>query len=129
MNGSKSPPSPLWHPALANFYYVTTFLQKGMVSKGVESVPSPVKNLVEWDPLLDHQAFFETVANQFIHVYGGNRNAVHDVDESELDKKDYVRDVFEELQTWEWQWGQTPEFTHTMKADFAWGSVVSRGVC
>lgn len=95
-----------------------------MVSKGVESVPSPVRNLREWDSFLDHDSFFQAVADQFTHVYGGDRN-VHQVNEAEeLEKKQYVKDVFDELQTWEWQWGQTPEFSHQMEAKFDWGDVV-----
>lgn len=99
--------------------------QQGMVSKGVESVPSPVRNLREWDSSLTHDDFFNAVANQFSHHYGGDAQ-VHNVDESELDKKEYVRKGFEELQTWEWQWGQTPEFTHALTAEFSWGKVVSQ---
>lgn len=30
-----------------------------------------------------------------------------------------------ELQTWDWLYGQTPEFTNEMKTDFDWGHVVS----
>lgn len=96
-----------------------------MVSKGVESVPSPVRNLREWDPFLDHQSFFDAVAEQFIHVYGGSKN-VNNVDESKLKDNEFVRKSFEELQNWEWQWGQTPEFTIQIDADFTWGSSVRR---
>lgn len=96
-----------------------------MTSKGVESVPSPVRNLREWDPYLDHQSFFDAVADQFIHVYGGDRKEVHLVDEGELKTNDYVKNSYEELQSWEWQWGQTPEFTIQIKGDFTWGHLVS----
>lgn len=102
-----------------------------MTSKGVESVPSPVRNLREWDPYLDHQSFFDAVADQFIHVYGG-RKEVHLVDESELKINDYVKNSYEELQSWDWQWGQTPEFTIQVKGNFSWGQpvgTISATVC
>lgn len=94
-----------------------------MVSKGVESVPSPVRNLRDWDSFLDHQSFFDAVADQFVHVYGG-RKSVNLIDENELEKNDFVKNSYRELQSWEWQWGQTPEFTVQVDGDFAWGSVV-----
>ena len=97
----------------------------GMVSKGVESVSSPVKNLREWDALLTHDAFFDAVAHQFTSVYGGERQ-VQEVTEDEMDTNEYVKKTYDELQTWEWQWGQTPEFEHHMRCDFTWGTGVSR---
>jgi lipoate-protein ligase A len=96
-----------------------------MLSKGVESVPSPVRNLREWDPELSHDRFFGAVADQFSHVYGASRKDVVEVDEREMDKNDYVKKVYDELQTWDWQWGQTPEFTHSLNKAFHWGEVVS----
>lgn len=36
-----------------------------------------------------------------------------------------VHDMRKELQTWDWIYGQTPEFTNEMKTDFDWGHVVS----
>jgi lipoate-protein ligase A len=98
----------------------------GMVSRGVESVPSLVKNLIHWDPLLTHDTFFDAVAQQFTSVYGGD-GKVQIVTDAEVKKKGYVEQTFEELQTWEWQWGQTPEFEHHMRCDFAWGFGVSIG--
>lgn len=96
-----------------------------MISKGVESVSSPVRNLREWDPLLDHQSFFSAVADQFIHVYGGEKE-VKLVDESELKVNNYVKESYEELKSWQWQWGQTPEFTIKIDGRFTWGNVVSQ---
>ncbi|KAL7008627.1 hypothetical protein EMMF5_001889 [Cystobasidiomycetes sp. EMM_F5] len=97
----------------------------GMISKGVESVPSPVKNLNHWDNMLDHNKFFDAVAGQFTSVYGGTHQ-IQEVNESQLKEKDYVRRVYDELQTWDWQWGQTPEFTQSLTGEFAWGSLVGR---
>ena len=89
----------------------------------MKSVPSPVRNLREWNSLLDHQSFFDAVTDQFLRTYGGRKH-VQDIDESQLQEKEYVKKVYEELQTWEWQWGQTPEFTNSLTAEFAWGTLV-----
>jgi len=99
------------------------FQASSMVSKGVESVPSPVRNLREWDFFLDHQSFFEAVADQFIHVYGGKKN-INLVNENELQENDFVKKSFEELKSWDWQWGQTPEFTIQIDGSFDWGTIV-----
>lgn len=96
-----------------------------MISKGVESVPSPVRNLREWDSFLDHQSFFEAVSDQFIQVYGGKEKNVHLVKENdELENNDFVLKSYSELKSWDWQWGQTPEFTIHINAELSWASMV-----
>ena len=37
-----------------------------------------------------------------------------------------AREMAEELQTWDWIYGQTPEFTNKIEKEFSWGHVVSR---
>jgi lipoate-protein ligase A len=108
----------------ANRKAAHVFQASSMVSKGVESVPSPVRNLREWDSLLNHSTFFEAVANQFIHVYGGDRQAVKIVQEDDLQKNEFLKRSFDELQSWDWQWGQTPEFSIKTTAQLTWGTVV-----
>ena len=98
--------------------------QEGMVSKGVESVPSPVRNLTEWDSLLDHDTFIEAVSEQFGKVYGGSSDATI-VEDLQSKNNQYVQSVYEELQSWDWQWGQTPEFTQNLENSFSWGRTVS----
>ncbi|GAA5914253.1 hypothetical protein JCM6882_003666 [Rhodosporidiobolus microsporus] len=93
-----------------------------MVTKGVASVPSPVRNLREWSTEIEHEKFVEVVAREFAKRYGGS-GEIKRVDESEVEKNDYVREVVEELKSWEWQYGQTPEFTHTISGSFSWGSL------
>lgn len=41
-----------------------------MVTKGVASVPSPVRNLREWSQEVDHDAFVGVVAEEFARKYG-----------------------------------------------------------
>jgi lipoate-protein ligase A len=35
-----------------------------------------------------------------------------------------VNETRQELKTWEWIYGQTPEFTNTTETDMKWGHVV-----
>ncbi|GAA5858404.1 hypothetical protein JCM5353_003957 [Sporobolomyces roseus] len=86
----------------------------GMVTKGVASVPSPVRNLKEWNDAIDHEAFVGGVAEEFARKYrvGGE---IERVNEEVLKTNEYVREVMQELESWQWQYGQSPEFTHEMK--------------
>ncbi|GAA6005214.1 hypothetical protein JCM10207_002900 [Rhodosporidiobolus poonsookiae] len=93
-----------------------------MVTKGVASVPSPVRNLREWSCDINHDRFVEVVAREFAAAHGGS-GEIKRVDASEADRNSYVREVVDELKSWEWQYGQTPEFTHTLSGSFPWGSL------
>lgn len=47
------------------------------------------------------------------------------LDQSQLSTvPERVRDMWKELQTWDWIYGQTPEFTNQLEHDFNWGRVV-----
>ncbi|GAA6029899.1 hypothetical protein JCM8097_009160 [Rhodosporidiobolus ruineniae] len=93
-----------------------------MITKGVASVPSPVRNLREWSREIDHDRFVEVVASEFASRYG-ERGEIQHVDESEAERNSYVREVVDELKSWEWQYGQTPEFTHELSGSFSWGKL------
>lgn len=41
-----------------------------MITKGVASVPSPVRNLKEWNSEIDHESFVEQVSKEFSKRYG-----------------------------------------------------------
>jgi lipoate-protein ligase A len=41
-----------------------------MITKGVASVPSPVRNLKEWNSEIDHESFVQQVSKEFSHKYG-----------------------------------------------------------
>ncbi|KAK4700942.1 hypothetical protein P7C70_g5301, partial [Phenoliferia sp. Uapishka_3] len=96
-----------------------------MVTKGVASVPSAVRNLREWSSTIEHDNFVEAVVEEFKVTYGGSPY-VQRIDESELERNDYVKGVADELQSWDWQYGQTPEFLHDMSLATPGGNFVSR---
>ncbi|KPV76787.1 uncharacterized protein RHOBADRAFT_12541, partial [Rhodotorula graminis WP1] len=108
---------------LGNLRGVLGSNKDSMVTKGVASVPSPVRNLSESSGEVDHERFVEAVAEQFARKYGVS-NEVQRIDEGELDTNEYVRDVVDELKSWDWQYGQTPEFTHEISGSFPFGNMV-----
>ncbi|BGP22044.1 hypothetical protein JCM10295v2_000921 [Rhodotorula toruloides] len=107
---------------LGNLHGVLGNKRKSMVTKGVASVPSPVRNLREWSKEIDHAKFVEVVAGEFADKYGLG-GEIKRVDESEARGNEYVRDVVAELKSWEWQYGQTPEFTHEITGSLDFGSL------
>ena len=44
-------------------------LQDTLVTKGVASVSSPVRNLREWSDRIDHESFVNAVASEFGRTY------------------------------------------------------------
>uniref|UniRef100_V5EUP8 Lipoate--protein ligase n=2 Tax=Kalmanozyma brasiliensis (strain GHG001) TaxID=1365824 RepID=V5EUP8_KALBG len=97
-----------------------------LVTKGVASVPAPVANLTDAFPdrkaMLEHQGFVQAVVAEFHRTYPGDESkGKTEVDEGWLDKPELnegrwkLRENFEELQSWGWVFGQTPEFTHRVE--------------
>ncbi|KAM0791985.1 hypothetical protein ACM66B_000488, partial [Microbotryomycetes sp. NB124-2] len=48
------------------------------------------------------------------------------VDEEEASRNDYVAKVMDELESWEYKWGSTPEFTHDIEGNLSFGSLAVR---
>ncbi|KAI8976240.1 hypothetical protein BDB01DRAFT_844530 [Pilobolus umbonatus] len=94
----------------------------GMVSKGVESVPSPVTNLRDYSYTIDHQQFCESVMAEFTGAYNDGIPVQPTLfDHINLPKK--VEETRQSLMAWDWIYGQTPEFTNTIEKEFGWGHV------
>ncbi|KAI0268098.1 hypothetical protein BC834DRAFT_923217 [Gloeopeniophorella convolvens] len=72
-----------------------------LVTRGVASVRSPVKNLQEFNPLVSHEAFVRAMVQAFREEYS--------IEEP----------------SWDWAFGQTPEFTYSLSRAFGWGNVTA----
>ncbi|ORY90879.1 hypothetical protein BCR35DRAFT_108826 [Leucosporidium creatinivorum] len=95
-----------------------------LITKGVPSVSSPVRNLVQWNSDFGHEKFVGAVSEEFKKTYGEFEEVqVTRVNESELERNEYVKGVSDELQSWDWQWGSTPEFTHDIEGSFPFGDI------
>ncbi|KAF9057549.1 hypothetical protein BJ165DRAFT_1334237 [Panaeolus papilionaceus] len=94
-----------------------------ILTKGVESVRSPVSNLAQHAPHITHQAFADAVVEAFRTTYGVTTN-IRAVDQAEGTSVEYIQKGMTELQSWNWKFGQTPEFTRRMEKTFSWGSTV-----
>ncbi|KAI6034547.1 hypothetical protein BKA83DRAFT_89606 [Pisolithus microcarpus] len=96
-----------------------------MNAKGVESVRSPVCNLVEANPRITHEAFVEAVIASFREEYDVDDEPCMVEETPEYVGDEYFKSGMAELPGWEWAYGQTPEFEYVLKKKFGWGDVTS----
>ncbi|KAF9644504.1 Lipoyltransferase and lipoate-protein ligase [Thelephora ganbajun] len=94
-----------------------------MQTKGVASVRSPVCNLRQHKPDISHEDFVYAVVREFQDHYN-IRETIKWVDEgSDCEGIEEIRKGMHELTTWDWAFGQTPEFTYTLEHTFGWGTL------
>ncbi|KAI0329528.1 Lipoyltransferase and lipoate-protein ligase [Cubamyces sp. BRFM 1775] len=96
-----------------------------METRGVASVRSPVCNLQQYDAGVSHEKFLEAVINAYRQEYGVREepHIVHDADG--YCEIPYIREGMEVLKTWDWAFGQTPEFTYKIEKHFTWGTMAA----
>ncbi len=93
-----------------------------LVSKGIKSVRSRVANLNEYVPHLDHDQICEAVMEAFFE-YHRSRCEVEHLDYETLASIPSLNEYFEQMKDWEWRFGNTPEFNHSMETRFDWGNM------
>ncbi|KAL0576173.1 hypothetical protein V5O48_005814 [Marasmius crinis-equi] len=102
--------------------------QDTMETKGVASVRSPVCNLQQFSTEISHKTFVDAVVQEFQKEY----DVVEDVNpfddqtqiisQRDMQGLDYIERGMAELRSWEWAYGQTPEFTYSVSHEFRWGT-------
>ncbi|KAG0100033.1 hypothetical protein BGZ93_004624 [Podila epicladia] len=104
----------------------------GLVTKGVASVRSPVTRLRESSFTVDHLSFCDATRTEFLKRYAYDQWRQNEegeaiiVDDALIETLPAVQAVRDDMKTWDWMYGQTPEFTHTLEHEFSWGSVVAK---
>ncbi|RKP37190.1 hypothetical protein BJ085DRAFT_21033, partial [Dimargaris cristalligena] len=92
-----------------------------IVSKGVESVRSPVTKLADYSLTVNHKAFCDAVQSEFEQSYcdaGNNLTPIY-IDKRMADGIQHIAEYETKLKvsrptTWDWVYGQTPEFENTI---------------
>ena len=77
-------------------------------------------------PEVTHNSFVEAVLDKFERVYalpGDGDLSVTRVTEDSVDEKK-VWDGVAEMQTWEWEYGSSPEFSNSIQGDLSFGQLV-----
>ncbi|EGO27983.1 hypothetical protein SERLADRAFT_462347 [Serpula lacrymans var. lacrymans S7.9] len=99
--------------------------KESMVTKGVASVRSPVCNLQQFSSTISHDAFVDAVVHEFRNEFDISEQACMIGETDELMGDDYIHKGMKELPSWEWAYGQTPEFEYKITRSFAWGDVAA----
>ncbi|KAF8806143.1 Lipoyltransferase and lipoate-protein ligase [Phlegmacium glaucopus] len=99
--------------------------QKNMITKGVSSVRSPVCNLKQFGATITHEAYTSAVVEEFRKEYQINTECCVVDDSGAAKSIEYIHRGMSELSTWEWAFGQTPEFTYTLQHTFLWGDATA----
>lgn len=94
-----------------------------MVTKGVASVRSPVRNLHDFGAKVTHDDFIDAVVESFQSEYQLSDDVQIVGGDGEEEDLPVLQEGISELKSWEWRFGQTPEFRYNISAVFEWGSV------
>ncbi|WP_434357036.1 lipoate--protein ligase [Parasalinivibrio latis] len=95
---------------------------KKLQAKGIASVRSRVINLCELNANIDHEQVCEAIKQAFFTYY-------HEQAEPELISPESLPSLpgfaekFATQSCWEWNFGHTPHFTHSLEERFNWGGV------
>jgi len=96
--------------------------QKKLQAKGITSVRSRVANLSDIDAGIDHDSVCQEIQQAFFAHF-------NETVEPELISPEAMPDLpgfserFEKQSSWEWNFGHSPEFMHTLNERFSWGGV------
>ena len=88
-------------------------------SKGIESVRSRVVNLTELKADITIDSFMEVFIQEFEKEYGECLSCTSTID---LDQK-AINTLYEKYSSWEWRYGEAPNFDITISNRFDWGGV------
>jgi len=99
--------------------------EKNIITKGVSSIRSPVCNLDQFDATITHEEFTSAVVQEFRKEYQIETKCCMVEDLGGARDIEYIRKGMSELSTWNWTFGQTPEFTHTLRRIFSWGNITA----
>ena len=94
-----------------------------LVSKGVDSVKSPVGNLIDARGDLTHDKFCEAVIEEYKKSYPGSEYKIEEYIQEDMENIPRVAEIQKELISWDWQFRKTPEFSNKLIQAFQWGTI------
>lgn len=109
----------------ANLARLKSYLQPGpkrLESKGIKSVRSPVVNLTELIPDLDHDRVCDALQDAFFSLRKSTCT-VEMLDTDTLRNIPTLSEYYQLMAGWEWRFGKTPDFTHQLGRDLSGGTV------
>ncbi|KAF8450260.1 hypothetical protein L210DRAFT_2377354 [Boletus edulis BED1] len=94
-----------------------------MHTKGVASVRSPVRNLLQSSASATHEGFVDAVIESFRQEYAIDEQPCFVHETSQYLEDEYFKAGMSELRSWDWVYGQTPEFEYVISNTFHWGEL------
>ena len=95
---------------------------KKLKAKGIESVRARVANLKEFKSDIDHAEVSEAIIAAFFKYYDAHAEAEYISPERLPDLPDFEA-LYEKQRSWEWNFGKSLAFTHSLDERFVWGGV------
>ncbi|MFK7767466.1 MAG: lipoate--protein ligase [Mariniblastus sp.] len=95
---------------------------KKLQAKGIQSVRSRVINLQELHPTIDHEMVCEAIQKSFFSYYNEKVEAEPISPDSMPDLPGFAQ-AFAQQSDWDWNFGKSLDFSHTLDERFTWGGV------
>ncbi|MDV7103619.1 lipoate--protein ligase [Vibrio sp. TH_r3] len=96
--------------------------EKKLKAKGITSVKSRVINLDTVKPDINHSQVCEAIMAAYLEHYQASVEIEHISPEHFYDLPGF-EEKFASQSSWDWNFGQTPPFTHKIDERFTWGGV------
>ncbi|WP_305463427.1 lipoate--protein ligase [Photobacterium leiognathi] len=96
--------------------------KKKLEAKGITSVRSRVTNLSDINPDIHHDNVSEAIKEAFFSHYG-ERVEVEYISPENLPDMPGFSEKYQNQSSWEWNFGNTPQFMHSMDERFTWGGI------
>jgi lipoate---protein ligase len=93
---------------------------KKLRAKGIKSVSSRVLNLQDLIPGLNHDTLCQALIREF-QVFYSEACDTEILTEESMGSIESLSAYRRKLESWDWIYGKTPSFAHTLKERFAWG--------
>jgi len=99
--------------------------------KGVDSVRSHVANLQDFNKKITHELFCEELIKAYHKKQNIRKCEIYEISESQMKENLEIKEIYNRMNTWEWKFGETPEFeyikirnfAYSIKDNFQWGNL------
>jgi lipoate-protein ligase A len=96
-----------------------------LISKGIDSVKSRVLNLKDKFPHITNELIHDSLINQFLkyHNVTKQETEIISLSDEKNNEDQQINDLYNHYNSWEWKYGECPEFTNSLCYKFEWGLV------
>ncbi|ADV33754.1 lipoate-protein ligase A [Candidatus Blochmanniella vafra str. BVAF] len=103
-------------------YYLNPDFKK-LESKGISSIKSRIINLNKLKPDIDHEEVCHTIQQAFFKYHQASEQQPELISINDLNHVIEFSKQFNKQRSWDWNFGNTPSFTHLLDKRFDWGGV------